>query len=90
MTGSANEILARPMRRRSREIVDRAEIDEILHGDRVMHLALAQDDVPFLVASKARATASASRAWRRPTKPRDAAPGVHPVIPTARLHQNQP
>jgi len=49
MTGAATEILARPMRRRSREIVDRTEIDAILHGDKVMHLALAQDNVPFLV-----------------------------------------
>lgn len=49
MTDPASAILDRPMRRRSREITDRAEIDAILAGDKVMHLALARDNVPFLV-----------------------------------------
>lgn len=49
MTDHAIEMAARPMRRRSREIVDRTEIDAILHSDRVMHLALAQDNLPFIV-----------------------------------------
>lgn len=37
------------MRRRSREIVDRTEIDAIIHSDKVMHLALADDNMPFLI-----------------------------------------
>ncbi|EJW10898.1 putative nitroimidazole resistance protein [Rhodovulum sp. PH10] len=46
---SLADIPSRPMRRRSREITDRAEIDAIVGADRVMHLALASNDVPFLV-----------------------------------------
>jgi hypothetical protein len=38
-----------PMRRKDRVITDRAEIDEILACSKVMHLALADHDVPFLV-----------------------------------------
>ena len=38
-----------PMRRKDREIVDRAEIDAILHAGRVMRIALADNNVPFLV-----------------------------------------
>jgi hypothetical protein len=37
------------MRRKDREIADRAQIDEILNASRVMHLALADQNVPFLV-----------------------------------------
>ncbi|KAA9000498.1 pyridoxamine 5'-phosphate oxidase family protein [Affinibrenneria salicis] len=37
------------MRRDEREITDRAEIDRILAGGKVMYLALADDNVPFLV-----------------------------------------
>ncbi len=37
------------MRRKEREITDRAEIDTILASTNVMHLALADGDVPFLV-----------------------------------------
>ncbi len=37
------------MRRKDREITDRNEIDEILSSTRVMHLALADGDSPFLV-----------------------------------------
>lgn len=37
------------MRRKDREITDRAEIDAILHAAKFMHLALADDNVPFLV-----------------------------------------
>lgn len=37
------------MRRKDREITDRAEIDAILHSAKSMHLALADDNVPFLV-----------------------------------------
>ncbi len=38
-----------PLRRKEREIVDRAEIDAVIHSDRVMHLALADGHTPFLV-----------------------------------------
>lgn len=37
------------MRRKDREIRDRAEIDAIIRSARVMHLALADNDVPFVV-----------------------------------------
>jgi nitroimidazol reductase NimA-like FMN-containing flavoprotein (pyridoxamine 5'-phosphate oxidase superfamily) len=37
------------MRRSDREIADRAEIDELLRAGRIMHLALSDDNVPFLV-----------------------------------------
>jgi uncharacterized protein len=37
------------MRRKDREITERAEIDKILASTNVMHLALADGDVPFLV-----------------------------------------
>jgi len=37
------------MRRKDREITDRNEIDEILSSTKVMHLALADGDSPFLV-----------------------------------------
>lgn len=48
MTGVV-DVVSRPMRRRSREITDRAEIEAIIRADRVMRLALAKDNVPFLV-----------------------------------------
>jgi uncharacterized protein len=38
-----------PMRRRKREITDRAEIDAILRESKVMRLALADDNRPFVV-----------------------------------------
>lgn len=38
-----------PMRRKEREIVDSAEIDAILGQGKVMHLALADGNVPFVV-----------------------------------------
>ena len=37
------------MRRKDREITERTEIDTILTSTNVMHLALADGDVPFLV-----------------------------------------
>ena len=37
------------MRRDEREIVDRAEIDAILRAEKVMYLALADGDMPFMV-----------------------------------------
>ena len=37
------------MRRKDREITDRAEIDAIIRSAKVMHLALADNNVPFLV-----------------------------------------
>jgi uncharacterized protein len=38
-----------PMRRKDREIADREEIDAIFHTGKVMYIALADDNVPFLV-----------------------------------------
>lgn len=38
-----------PMRRKDREITDRSEIDAILRAGKVMHLALADNNMPFLV-----------------------------------------
>lgn len=38
-----------PMRRKDREITDRAEIDAILGSARLMRIALADGDTPFLV-----------------------------------------
>jgi len=38
-----------PMRRKDREITDRAEIDAIIGQAKVLHLALADGDTPFLV-----------------------------------------
>ncbi len=37
------------MRRKDREITDRTEIDAIMRAARVMHLALADNNIPFLV-----------------------------------------
>jgi len=37
------------MRRKEREITDRSEIDAILNNTRVMHLAMAAQNMPFLV-----------------------------------------
>lgn len=37
------------MRRRDREITDRAEMESIIGASKVMHLALCDDNVPFLV-----------------------------------------
>ncbi len=38
-----------PMRRKDREITDRAEIDALIHASCVMHLGLCDDNVPFVV-----------------------------------------
>jgi nitroimidazol reductase NimA-like FMN-containing flavoprotein (pyridoxamine 5'-phosphate oxidase superfamily) len=38
-----------PLRRKDREITDRAEIDAILASAKVLHLALADQNTPFLV-----------------------------------------
>ncbi len=38
-----------PMRRKDREITDRAEIDAILRTAKVMHIALSDNNVPFIV-----------------------------------------
>jgi uncharacterized protein len=46
------EIPAHPhgaMRRKEREITDRKEIDDILQLGKIMHLALSDHDLPFLV-----------------------------------------
>ncbi|KAA6334259.1 hypothetical protein EZS27_017399 [termite gut metagenome] len=37
------------MRRKEREITDRAEIDSIIYSSKVMHLALSDNNTPFLV-----------------------------------------
>lgn len=37
------------MRRKDREITDRKEIEDILHLEKVMHLALADNNIPFIV-----------------------------------------
>jgi nitroimidazol reductase NimA-like FMN-containing flavoprotein (pyridoxamine 5'-phosphate oxidase superfamily) len=37
------------MRRKEREITDRKEIDEIVYSAKVMHLALSDNNMPFLV-----------------------------------------
>lgn len=37
------------MRRRDREVTDRAEIDAIIQAGKVMHLALADNNIPFVV-----------------------------------------
>jgi nitroimidazol reductase NimA-like FMN-containing flavoprotein (pyridoxamine 5'-phosphate oxidase superfamily) len=37
------------MRRKSREITDRAEIDEIIRSGKLMRIALVEGDMPFLV-----------------------------------------
>ncbi len=37
------------MRRKDREITDRAEIDEIIRSSKILHLALADNNIPFLV-----------------------------------------
>ncbi|MDR3568555.1 MAG: pyridoxamine 5'-phosphate oxidase family protein [Syntrophobacteraceae bacterium] len=38
-----------PMRRKEREIKERSAIDEILSSAKIMHLALSDNNVPFLV-----------------------------------------
>ena len=38
-----------PMRRKDREIADRAAIDAVLADETVMHLALSDENVPFVV-----------------------------------------
>ena len=37
------------MRRKDREITDRKEIDEIIRSEKLMHLAMSENNVPFLV-----------------------------------------
>lgn len=37
------------MRRKDREITERAEIDAVIHAGKILHLALADNNVPFLV-----------------------------------------
>ncbi|MDR3261187.1 MAG: pyridoxamine 5'-phosphate oxidase family protein [Tannerella sp.] len=37
------------MRRKEREITDRTEIDAIVYSEKVMHLALSDNNTPFLV-----------------------------------------
>jgi nitroimidazol reductase NimA-like FMN-containing flavoprotein (pyridoxamine 5'-phosphate oxidase superfamily) len=49
MKTSADTHHSRPMRRKEREITERADIDAIILSERVMHLALSDDNRPFLV-----------------------------------------
>jgi len=49
MTKQSAEHPHGPMRRKERAITDRAEIDAILASEKVMHLALCVDNMPFLV-----------------------------------------
>ncbi|WP_459855844.1 pyridoxamine 5'-phosphate oxidase family protein [Humidesulfovibrio idahonensis] len=43
------ESACRPMRRMDREVTDRAEMDAIIGAGKVLHLALADGDMPFVV-----------------------------------------
>jgi uncharacterized protein len=38
-----------PLRRKDREILDRAEIDAIIQAGTVLYLSLAEDNIPFVV-----------------------------------------
>lgn len=38
-----------PMRRNEREITDRTEIDAIIRSEKLMHIALVDGDMPFMV-----------------------------------------
>lgn len=38
-----------PVRRKERAITDRAEIDQIIRSDKVMRIALSDNNIPFLV-----------------------------------------
>lgn len=49
MMTSSQQHLHSMMRRKEREITDKNEIDEILYKGKVMHLALSEDNSPFLV-----------------------------------------
>jgi nitroimidazol reductase NimA-like FMN-containing flavoprotein (pyridoxamine 5'-phosphate oxidase superfamily) len=49
MNTMTEPLSTRPMRRKDREITERAEIDAIIRSDTVVHLALSDDDSPFLV-----------------------------------------
>lgn len=39
----------RPMRRKAREVTDPVVIESVLQSEKLMHLAMSQNDVPFLV-----------------------------------------
>jgi len=49
MKSTPKEHLHGPMRRKDREITDRSEIDAIIRSAKIMHLALADNNMPFLV-----------------------------------------
>ena len=49
MNHRASEFPHGAMRRKDREITNRGEIDAIIHAGRVMRLALADNNVPFVV-----------------------------------------
>ncbi|MGC3963642.1 MAG: pyridoxamine 5'-phosphate oxidase family protein [Rhodocyclaceae bacterium] len=49
MHTSAHPHLQRPMRRKAREMTDPAQIESVLRQEKLMHLAMSQKEVPFLV-----------------------------------------
>ena len=44
-----NTHIFNPMRRKNREIANRSEIEEILYREKLMHLALSDQNIPFVV-----------------------------------------
>ena len=49
MQQASHPHVQRPMRRKAREIVDPKQIDQLLRDEKLMHLAMSQNDIPFLV-----------------------------------------
>lgn len=49
MYGSMKSHQQGSLRRKDREITDRAEIDAIIHSEKLMHIALVDGDMPFVV-----------------------------------------
>jgi nitroimidazol reductase NimA-like FMN-containing flavoprotein (pyridoxamine 5'-phosphate oxidase superfamily) len=47
--GATHPHTGRPMRRKAREMTEPAEIESVLQGEMLMHLAMSQNNVPFLV-----------------------------------------
>lgn len=48
-TAAAHPHALRPMRRKAREIMDPVLIESVLQAEKLMHLAMSQNDMPFLV-----------------------------------------
>jgi nitroimidazol reductase NimA-like FMN-containing flavoprotein (pyridoxamine 5'-phosphate oxidase superfamily) len=49
ITGTNHPHANRPMRRKTRELIDPESIDALLRSEKIMHLAMSQNDIPFLV-----------------------------------------